>query len=462
MKKFKILILLAIVAFTSCEFEAADIEYNLGTTFVTEPVSIHMIDTVEVKTFTIVPDSFKTSGGTRLLAGSFTNIYGIETYCESYFRVDPAEIGARFEDSAVFDSLYLIMFLDGYHFGDTTKVGEFEVFRVIEEIEEDDDTGYLYNVNQFKTESEPLGSFSINLEDQRQRDSIIVNLTYSLGKEIYDLVDEESDFITNIESFKEQFLYGLAIKPKNGNDAFVVGINADPDSIVSPHLRFYYHDNGLNDELWFDYFLEKHIRGTNYLAHSFIENRYENSAFNGSAILGYEGEDEKESSLNTDNVTFVQTGLMQTRIEVPDVDVFHYLVGVGAIMKGELLIKPVNESYTERKHLPSILEMDLVNKRNIFYNWLYDFGTETRTYGYLMYQGRFKNFTHYLYDVTGFVQTEYLDAYEPNYSLRLKLPFDSDKLNVDQIIIGDSEREENEMELRLYISGYDDEVLIPD
>ena len=81
------------------------------------------------------------------------------------------------------------------------------------------------------------------MEDDNQRDSVFVNLSYDLGKEIFDMVDRESDTlnITNVDddftlSFQEDYLKGFAIKPATGSSAFIVGFNATADSAQSPRF----------------------------------------------------------------------------------------------------------------------------------------------------------------------------------------------------------------------------------
>lgn len=467
--KFNNLILLIFVAVLSaCEFESADIQYNMGTTFIDDPTQVVMVDTLKVNSYTTVTDSFKTSGTTRFLAGSYTNMYGIETYCESYFRVEPTST-PTFHETSVFDSIHMILYLDDYHFGDTTKIGAFEIYRLTEAIDVDEDYDVIYNVTKFETEFAPLGSFSIDLEDDDQRDSVIVNLPYDLGQEIFGMIDRESDTL-DVDvvdgevtyTFQDIYLKGFAIKPVENTSAFIVGFNAAPDSAQSPRLRFYYHDNSIADEMYFDFSLEQNSKGTNYLASCFIENRYENSVLAGSEIFGEDGDEKSESSLNTNNVTFLQPGFLQTRIEIPNIDEFHYIYGIGAMLKCELYMEPVKGTYSEVTDLPYSLAMDLVNPKNEFYNSLYKIGTTENQYGYLYYNDEFKAKTYYAYEITNYVQTEYQDVFDPNYSLRLRIPFNSDKLRVDQLIIGDSFNEEDQLKLKMYISSFNSDILIND
>lgn len=447
--------LLFFLVLQSCQYEDADINYTLGKRFIQEDFSIVMVDTFHVNTYTAVSDTFVTSGAQRLLTGSYRNEYNFETRCESYFRLDQSDLPSFERRSMRYDSVYLVFHLDGYSFGDTTKIAEFEVYRLTEEITtDDDDDDNIYNTTQFKTETSPLGTFSINLEDDDQRDSVGVRLSDDFGQHLFDLCKSGSDSINNEELFKEFYLTGLAIKPASGNSSLIVGIGADTDSVgYTPELRVYYSDADVDDEKYYTFPMEVNSVKNKY-AFSYISNKYDNSFIEGTTLTSEkEPYKNKLSSKHTDDITFVQGGLMYTRIELPDISSLHYLYQKGAIMKAELIIRPL-KTYESESQLPSTLNMILVDEKNRYYDELYLAGSSSVAKAALHYNDEFIDRTYYSYDITYYVETEYQETSDENYDLLLSIPYDKKYPYVSMLMLGDSSHEKNEISLRIYLSSY--------
>lgn len=455
MRSIYILSVLLIFFMSACEYGPDDIEYSMGSGFIDDPADVVMIDTIQVKTFTTVIDTFKTSGATRLLAGRYVNDYDIETVCESYFRLDPCNF-VKFRKSSQFDSLCLVLYLDGYRFGDTTKTAKFDVYRVAEEIEANEYTGLIFNRTRFETSDEPIGSFSVDFSDREMEDSVSVRLSDAIGHEFYRMVEMESDTLNDEEIFKNEYFHGLSIKPADENNSLVIGINAVPDSSKAPTMRMYYSDNTIADNKYLSFPLEIHLSGTNFLAYSYIANNYENSFFEGTVLTGKDFEEKKLSSTQTNNVTFIQSGLMSTRIELPDVKEYKYVYGISAILKAEMLIEPLNGSFISPTQLPSLLNMNIVDSRNTAKERMRIIGgsKDDVEYGELNFDNEFVDETYYSYNISHYVQTEYQRVEDHENDLLLMTSYNPDKPNVDQIIIGDAQRKNDEMKLKIYLSSY--------
>lgn len=451
--------LLLVVILAGCEFDNSTINYTLGSDFVSAPATIVMTDTLTLNTYTTVIDTFKTSGATRLLAGRFVNQYGFETVCESYFRVDPCGSTTLHKRSAQFDSLCLVLYLDGYSFGDTTQIANFEVYRVIEEIKEDPYKEIIYNTKQFKSSESPIGTFSVNLEDDDCRDSLVIRLSDELGQTLFNMAFVDSFILSDFNLFKEEYFNGLSIKPALDNSTLVFGIDASPNSSKSPAMRVYYSDNTIARDQYFEFPLEENIRETNFLVYNYIRNFFDKSIVAGSNITSADNPNRvKLSSLETENVTFLQGGLMYTRIEIPEIREYHYSLGIGAIIKAELIIKPLEGTFSEKSQLPEQLVINLVDSRNYFYDRMYAVGTEDVEYGVLHYNFEFPSESYYTYDITNFIQTEYRNTYDQLYDLLLIAPYDAVKPNVSQLIIGDFSHPKNDIKLKLYISSYNNSI----
>ncbi len=456
MRLFQLFPVFLMLLFVSCEFETANIKYNMGNDFINDPTNVLMIDTLTVKTFTTAIDSFATSQSKRLLAGRYINSLGIETYSEAYFRFDASEIGSLHATSK-FDSVVMILQYDGYKLGDTTSLAHFEVFRLTEDIVYDETTLKIYNHQQFEAMPEALGKFTLDLS--KSVDTISFKINDELGKELFDYAINQNDTIFDSELFKEYFK-GVVIKPTDNTQSLIAGFTANPDSAFAPRIRVYYNDYRPNDDLYMDFPFEKFelyagsysSDNSNYCAFSHIVNNYKGSKWEG---ISFEN---PISSSETENIAFMQGSNMHSvNIMIPYIDNL-YQFGVGSIIKAELHIEPIEETFISKNRLPSTLQINLIDSKYRYYNPLYITGTTDVAYGTLEYDNVFKEKTHYVYDVTNYVKTEFEDFGDPLYTMLMLIPNSSNQLNIDQLIIGDNKHNSNKMKLKIYLTNFNEQL----
>jgi len=458
MIKFKFLnVLFLALLFYSCQYSDSDFQYNAGNDFVKDQVNVVMIDTLKVNTFTTATDSVYSSRMNRLMVGRIENKYGIKSTCESYFRYEPNGT-KNLLSSSVFDSAYLIFNFDGYTFGDTTKICKLEVFRLTQDIAVDEETGYIFNTTQFSHEATPIATFSVDLT-KKNLDSVAVKLPYEFGAELFNLSFNDDAIYNDYDLFKLQYK-GFLIRPTEDNIACVIGFKANPDSLTSPRIEIRYHDNTIDDNLSFNYVIEKFetfvssgnsssYQNVNYYGCNYFVNDYSN--FIVKSIPTNEG---KLSSTETDHVTFLQGGLnLCTRIEIPTIDNLYHL-GIGSVIKAELFFEPVKGTYINKSDLPALLELYLVNIKNQNLGQLSLVGSSEMSKAVLHYNEEFKNEIYYSFDITKFLVDEYLDKGDPQYSLLLTLPQSSINSNIGQLIIGDQNHPTNKMKLKVHLATY--------
>lgn len=443
--------LLFLLAMASCEFDDS-FRYNLGNDFVDDPADVILVDTMTVRSFTVASDSFATSQADRLLTGRLENIYGVTTVSEAYFRLDPGT-KSSFHVSSSYDSIHLLVYPDGYLLGDTLQDGTFDVYRLSEDIVLNDDNGSIYNHQQFASDETPLATFSINFENEVEE--IAVPLPKSLGESLFSMVINRSDTIKDAELFKD-FFKGLVIKPRQEN-RFIMGLKAASDSLSSPRIRLYYHDITTSDDLKIDFPIEDtgdEISGTdlsNLYAFSYIENNYEGTIFEEVTA----GPGEKLSATKTDHVSLLQAGsMLSTRIEIPGIDNLAYQLGKASIIKAELQLHPLSNTFDKKSDLPETLQMTLVWPNNNFYDGLYKTGTEEAAYGSLQFDNEFRDKSYYSYDITNYIKTEFEENADPIYSLMLYTPFDRNLPDVRQIILGDGFKSNHQLKLKVYLTNY--------
>lgn len=452
MKFNPIVVFLLSILFASCEFSDSDIKYNMGNDFINDPTVVYMIDTLTVNTYTTTVDTISTSRTNRFLTGTAIGYDGIETTCESYLSFETSDASV-FHTTAVYDSVCLLLNLDGYNYGDTTMAGEYGVYRLTEQITVEEESKFIFNATRFPSESSPLGTFVIDYGENEQL--IQVRLTDELGEDFFQLTKDESELMIDPDLFIDYFK-GVVIKPISGKSKFVAGINGILDSIASPRIRVYYHDITETDDLYFDFPLEKYELSSstssqfiNYRSFNYIVNNYQ-----GTVLEGIEPGEVKLSSNATNNVSFLQAGAMlRTRIEIPTIDNL-YQFGVGSIVKAELYMEPVEGTYNEKADLPSALQMRLVDHKNRDYDALYVTGTTDEAFGKLNFNKEFKRETNYTYDITNFIKTEYEDRKDPVLSMLMYLPFDSQYPNLDQLVIGNNKNTKHKIKLKIYLTSY--------
>ncbi|HNW50619.1 MAG TPA: DUF4270 family protein [Prolixibacteraceae bacterium] len=451
----------------SCEFDENSYKYNLGADFIDDPTRIIMVDTMSVNCYTTLTDSIYSSRSERLMAGRFQNQIGVITYCESYFRLDPTASFEITNESTVYDSACFILYLDGYHFGDTTQVCDLAIHQLTEEMAVNEDDDYIYNITNFSCETAPLATFHVDLsvdrhdEFKNEPDSVVIRIPDDvLGKKLFDYVLNEDTILDDKDLFTHQYK-GFVIKPSNDKNSVVVGFSSAVDSTVTPKIRVYYHDNTPDDDLHFDYSLEnfKDYTGSYYKAGSsdsrcYLSNYMVND-YSKSAFKDIQPGESELSSRKTGNVSILQAGIeLRTKIEIPNIDYLYSLGTTGSIIKALLIFEPIEGSFSKKSDLPSSLQMYLVNEDNDTYGMLSYVSSSDIATAQLNYNETFKNESYYSFDITRFIRDEYMSTADPKYSLQLVLPQTSVHSNVNQLLIGDHLNNNNQMKLKIYMSSF--------
>jgi hypothetical protein len=447
--------------FNACEYESMT-RYNLGDDFLDDPTKVLLIDTITVHTSTIMMDTIPTSQGSRILSGRCKDLMGVETFAEGYFRIAPPAI-PTFHESAEFDSANFILYLDGYRYGDTTRVARYNIYYLDEDMRYNRDTRSIYQNTRFKSKSEIFASFSINLDDNH--DSILVKIPQDEARKYYDMVYNESSLITSADSFKNEFK-GFVIQPADMDVSFVAGFVVNPDSAWKPKIRVYYHDNQLdnnfkNKKLSFDYPLLSKEDSCKYYVSSYIKNNFEGTSFEG-LVPG----ETSLPSANTGEITMIQSGInIRTKIDIPYIDNL-YDLGYGSIIKAELIFEPIDDLYNDLFKLPQSFTMFLLDKRNRQQSStpLPIIDTEnTTSIAYLYQNSVFANQAVYKFDVTRYVKDEYDSKAVSSYKLALSIPasafstssFKMDRTinnSVDRVYIGSPNNKQSRMKLKVYMS----------
>ncbi len=440
----------------------------VGENFVVNPNTIFNVDTMTFNMSTIAKDSVITASPRRLLAGEVTDLVGVNTYCETYFQLDPAKSSALLE-SAVYDSAVFRIKLEGYHIGDTTKVANFGLFRVIEDMEfDEDETPVFYAHHQFKSEEEPWAVFEVDLSKSVNKqidmpDKIAKHEVFEgtikdeIGLELFNLVNNESLLLASNADFKEEYK-GFVIKPIDADPNLVVGFVAIGDSTGAPEIEVYYHDNTDNDDLSLKYeYSYSIVQQGNLSPYSFnhIENDFSNSVFE--EIMPGES---KLNSNKTNNLTYINGGVdVETRFDLRNFD-YLYTDKYTAVLNATLSFEPAEGTYNDFFDLPRTLDLDLLNNDNSVAGNITMIDGSTLARAYLKRDDEYNEYRYYcditryfkdIYDKTLEKRTSGLPVDIGSIMRGFSLKFSSNGIasGVDRLVLGDFKNPQKGIKLEI-------------
>jgi hypothetical protein len=455
---FILIVLIALL--TSCEF-SSDYPYIVGDDFLEDPARVIMVDTLTLKTYTIVSDSVPTSYVKRLLAGKIKDEYGLITTTEGYFMIDQPEGNkSEFHETAKFDSAHFVLWYDGYSIGDTTKLTTFAIYELTETLTPDTDSKYFFGHYQFDHKELPIGTFKAN--ELEPGDSIVVRIDQSYGQKLFDLARNKSTLIetSSYPEFNQEFK-GFVIKAIDAEESFIFGIKANPDTITSPRIRIFYKDYSLTDY--------NHVYGKSfyyplrrYNNDNKVSETYPNKfLFNhiSTKTVGTSLEELKPNKFRlpsalSNEITHVQAGVnMQTVIYAPYIDNLRGM-GIGSVIGAELYFYPDNYKKNSFFKLPKNLQMDLVDNKNVVFLELKAVDGKTSITSKLYEDKDLGENTYYTFDVTRYVKNEYESTDEQlEYGLALHINNNNYSSTVDRLAIG-SQKHKNKMKMKVYLTKY--------
>lgn len=202
------------------------------------------IDTFAVQVSTVFLDSFTTSGTKSQLLGRYIDPYFGTITSQTYTDIGTPSPLPTITNYSVYDSIQLIMRIDGTFYGDTTQVQRFLVSQLTQVMNYPGTQTSFYNNNSIPYDPAPLGSVDVrinptaDLTSQRIGDTIKIKMPNSLGKQLFDLLYRQPDTITNASTFRGYFK-GLTVYPDTTLPGAVYGFK---DTMM---LRLFYHEPGV-------------------------------------------------------------------------------------------------------------------------------------------------------------------------------------------------------------------------
>jgi hypothetical protein len=432
------------VTLFSCGTDTDAGEFVVGSDYLALNNKVVLVDTVTVDMSTINFDSLVTSSQSRILVGSYDDpIFG-KVKSNSYFQLQPntytlnTTSGSDTETvNYVFDSIVMTLKYDNYYYGDTTKVQTFDIHRLAQKVKPNVDDKSFYNNSTLSYSDESIGSISYKPRPI-EKDSITIKMDDAFGSALFQKMKKRE--VTDFDSFIEYF-NGLVIVPSTSNSSSVIGFNASTSMV-----RMYYSKSpkDIDEE---PYVVEFKITDLTKQFNSISLDK------TGTLIQNLPVSNSKLSSSLTNRQGFIQSGTgVACRIDFPNIKQLKYISEKGAIVDAQLILKPVNNSYSEQYPLADSLRIYVADNLNRMNGYLLNSAGST-VYGVLNKKtDEFNENVGYTIPIGNFLQTEMWKQSDSRSSLILTLP--SISKTVNRIVLGDQKHPNNKIQLKIYYISY--------
>lgn len=427
----------------SCGTDTDAGEFVVGSDYLALNNKVILVDTMTVEMSTINLDSLITSGQSRILIGNYDDPLFGKVKSDSYFQLSTTTYALNNSGSDteavkfVFDSISMILKYDNYYFGDTTKVQTFDIHRLIQKVKPNTEDNNFYNNSALSYSPESLGTISYKPRPI-EKDSINIKMSSVFGEELFQKLKKRE--VTDFDTFTE-YLKGFVLVPSASNSSSVIGFSANTSKV-----RLYYSKYQADTE------------ETPYIVDFTILDKSKqfnaiSSDKSGTLLQNLSVPTSKLTSSLTENQGFIQSGTgVSCRIDFPNIKEFKRISASGAIVAAELLLKPVNNSYSDKYPLSDSLSVYVADNLNRVSGPLLNSQSKT-VYGILNKKtDEFNENIGYTIPIGGFLQKEMLKQSDSKSSLILTLPVLSKAVN--RVVLGDQKHLNNKIQLKIYYISY--------
>ena len=374
------------------------------------------------------------SGSATVLAGSYVdNSFGKIT-ASSFVELSPPAL-TTLDTKSVYDSLVLILRPNKTYYGDTSLSSQLFVYQLTNPINFPLYQTQFYNNTNFPVDPTPLGT-STTLIYPNITDSVFIRLSDTKGNELFNLYNSGDYTIQNTTSFINYFK-GLKITPAASGMHAIYGFN---DTVT---MRLYYHINGLfTTPKMLDF---KYYNGDNKQFNQVLSNR------SGTSLAAFGGSDQEISSANTNNSSYLQyiTGFIP-KIQFPTIRSLLLRPDYLKIVRAELIVTPVNQSYTGSTPLPPKLYAYTTDQLNNLGSPLVSTTSSGYQTGNLVIDPLYNSNTTYVYDVTSYLQQQIAINYANQNGLLLIPPSPASITTFNRLVIGDKKNSGGALQLKVY------------
>jgi len=414
--------------------------------------NVGYLDTVTVRTSTVMLDSLPTSGTGTLMVGRYSDPKLGVTESQIFMEMSNGTGWSQPSSKATFDSMVLILPYAGYYYGDTTGTTELHVYQASKAFTTyplplfwqyegrrpyfiTSPSGYFFNSSHVDYTTE-LGTIAFKPRPQG-KDSIHIRLPDALGKAWLEEAKKETNYFASLTTFLERFR-GITVKATSGSS--IVGITG-----ASVKIRLYYKDRVSELVTQLKYELP-------YSSTSFVFNRI--TADRTGTLLENLGPAKKIIySKDTDNETYIQSGLgVLTKIEFPHIESLLEIEGMMAVNDATLTIEPVKKTFPVTTPIPPTLVLFRTDKSNQpLVALTHDYTTEAQSAN-IGFDNEFGTNSGYTFHITEYVLAlmKSPQARANGTALLLSTPLTNFLNTVNRATLGGGEHPEYRMRLKIY------------
>lgn len=441
-----------IIFLTACQKPSID----FGASFVnnnsnSNNTSVIQIDTFTAHLSTVLVDSFPTAGTGSMLLGYYQdNLFGSVT-SSAFLQIGTPSGTSGINYQSVYDSLVLNMRINKSFFGDTTLQQRYYVSQLDEIIQFPSSTQYTYyNNSSFPYNPSPLGFTDVTiyptrgLTSQALSDTVKIDLPDTLGQHLFEMIQNVSDTIRNINSFIAYFR-GLTIYPDNaqGHSGSMYGFK---DTVT---MRMFYHQPGI-------YTTYNHIDFTlNNKSNQFNRITADRSGTPLAALTTAQANrpnpliHAEVPSSQMKNATYVQSATgIQGKITFPSLSTVLALPGYLGILRAQLIFKPIVGTFSPELALPPQLILSQTDANNQLGSPIFSSGGVEYGNLYIDYSGA--GITTYSYDITTYIKQQLTIGGNNTNGLMISLPSPANYTSFDRAVFGDATNKNYNITLNLY------------
>jgi hypothetical protein len=419
---------------SSCEKSFIDVGSELVDNDITNLV---LVDSCTMEFSTVYVDSFSTSGTGVMLAGNYTDPAFGSIAARSYVQIGLPTEDRTIPNGSVFDSLEFILPMNRVSYGDTTLPFTVNIHQLTDVIKIPANQGVFYNTNTRSYHAAVLGSKQVLLR-YITNDTIRVRLPQAMGLDLFNKLSNSDAAVESNEKFINYFK-GLAITG-NGNNNLVTGFT---EAVI---MRLHYRKpNIISEATYLDFPVnDKSLQFNNIT-----------NARAGTPIAALGPANKQIFSWQTQQSSFSQfiSGSM-IKVRFPYLRSLLQLPRFTKIIRAELVLKPVKDSYSTVYKLPGLLRIAETDQQNYVGADIgaYDgSGQFIPQYGNLFEDVLYGTGTAYTYDVTGYLQSQIAVSTNNKNGLLLLPPSPSTVFN--RVVIGDRNNAANKSILKIYYAS---------
>ncbi|WP_167855594.1 DUF4270 family protein [Hymenobacter fodinae] len=389
------------------------------------------VDTLTVRTSTVLVDSVVTSSSSYLMLGQYQDDRLGTITARSYLRLGLGSSAFTPEATAQFDSLVLVLPADTYRYGDTTRVQHLEVHRLTEALRPNT-TYYAFNSRAYAATS--LGTRSFRARPVLG--SLCIRLDAALGQE---LLTAGINRQLSTDGELEARLPGLALTPSAADNAALLRFTAASSETA---LRLYYHlPSAPSEALQYSFTGESGARHFYQLQTDRRATLLSSLTATRQAVL----------SARTAAEAYIQGGLgLQTKVEVPYLLDLKNLTGTWVLNSAQLTLETVAGTENQYLTAPSALTAQLTDRGNHSGAYLTNLDGSTNTAAYARSTSIKTNLEQgsYTFSLTHYMEAV-LDRRIENTGILLA---PNSAATPERVVLGGTKHTTNPIRLGLYLT----------